>query len=263
MLSDNVKKFELKLGGTGLVIVIAGMAVLLCASFILGIGFGRNIDTYPEKISSLPQSILAKFWRPAKVESQQKVAESNNAVQDKGTMDLAFHNALIDQKTPSIQQLPPEVRKKEEEEVVVDHSESPQAPLETEPVKESVAQQKAIIVEKPEHEKKPEPRDAPPSSKEAKAEPAASSKEKSLILIHVVSMKERDKANQIAKTVASMGYPAKVSRADLKEKGVFYRVITTGFHTKEQAQTAADKISKKVNTKCIILSAGKDMDKKQ
>lgn len=76
-------------------------------------------------------------------------------------------------------------------------------------------------------------------------------------------MKDRDKANQIAKTVASMGYPAKVSRADLKEKGVFYRVITTGFHTKEQAQAAADKISKKVNTKCIVLPVGKDMDKNQ
>jgi cell division protein FtsN len=76
-------------------------------------------------------------------------------------------------------------------------------------------------------------------------------------------MKDRDKANQIAKTVASMGYPAKVSRADIKGKGVFYRVITTGFKTNEQAQAAADKISKKVNTKCIILPAGKDMDKNQ
>jgi len=263
MGSDNVKKFELQLGGTGLVIVIVGMTILLCASFILGVGFGRNIDTYPEKISSLPQRILAVFWRPAKVDSQQKMAESSESVQDKGSMDLAFHNALVDQKTPSMQQLPSVGKKQDEEEVVVDHSESPQAPIEAEPIKEAVLEPKAVVSEKPAHEKKSEARETAPSPEAAKTAPAASSKEKSLILIHVVSMKDRDKANQIAKTVASMGYPAKVSRADIKGKGVFYRVITTGFHTKEQAQAAADKISKKVNTKCIVLPAGKDMDKNQ
>ncbi len=123
MGSDNVKKFELKLNGTGLVIVIVGMTVLLCSSFILGVNFGRNIDTYPEKISSIPQRFLAMFWRPAKVDSQQKMVENSEPVQDKGSMDLAFHNALIDQKTPSIQQATPAEKEKEKEAVVVDHSE--------------------------------------------------------------------------------------------------------------------------------------------
>ena len=261
MGSDNIKKFELKLGGTGLVIVIVGMTILLCSAFILGVGFGRNIDTYPEKISSMPQQILAMFWRPAKVDSQQKIAESSEGVPEKGSMDLAFHNALVDQKTPSMQQAPAVTKKPDNEDVVVDQSVGAQAPSEVEPVKEAVPEQKAIVTEKPAHPKKIETRETPPSSKEAPAE--SSSKGASSILIHVVSMKDRDKANQIAKTVASMGYPAKVSRADIKGKGVFYRVITTGFNSREQAQAAAGKISKKVNTKCIILPAGKDMDKNQ
>ena len=264
MGSDNIKKFELKLGGTGLVIVIVGMTILLCVSFVLGVGFGRNIDTYPEKISSVPQRILAMFWRSAKVDSQQKIAESSEAVPEKDNMDLAFHNALIDQKTPSMQQAPVLTKKPENEAIVVDQSVGSQATSEVEPVKEAVPEQKAIVTEKPAHPKKIETKETPPSSKEAKDAPAASSsKGASSILIHVVSMKDRDKANQIAKTVASMGYPAKVSRADIKGKGVFYRVITTGFKTNEQAQAAADRISKKVNTKCIILPAGKDMDKNQ
>ncbi len=268
MGSDNIKKFELKLGGTGLLIVIAGMAALLCSAFILGVGFGRNIDTYPEKISSMPQRILAMFWRPAKVDSQQKIAESIEAAPEKGSMDLAFHNALIDQKTPSMQQAPAVTKKTENEAIVVDQSAGSQARTasEVEPVKEAVSEPKPVISEKPAHEKKSEAKETPPSSKEVKEvkeTPAASSKGASSILIHVVSMKDRDKANQIAKTVASMGYPAKVSRADLKEKGVFYRVITTGFKTNEQARAAADRISKKVSTKCIILPAGKDMDKNQ
>jgi cell division septation protein DedD len=263
MGSDNIKKFELKLGGTGLVIVIAGMAVLLCSAFILGVGFGRNIDTYPEKISSIPQRILAMFWRPAKVESQQKIAESSDVAPEKGSMDLAFHNALVDQKTPSMQQAPVATKKPDNEAIVVDQSVSSQVPSEVEPVKEVASETKAAVSEKPAEEKKSVARETSPSSKEVKETPAASSKGTSSILIHVVSMKDRDKANQIAKTVASMGYPAKVSRADIKGKGVFYRVITTGFKTNEQAQAAADKISKKVNTKCIILPAGKDMDKNQ
>jgi cell division protein FtsN len=263
MGSDNIKKFELKLGGTGLVIVIVGMTILLCSAFILGVGFGRNIDTYPEKISSMPQQILAMFWRPAKVDSQQKIAESSEGVPEKGSMDLAFHNALVDQKTPSMQQAPAVTKKPDNEDVVVDQSVGAQAPSEVEPVKEVVSETKAAISEKSDEEKKSGVRETPPSSKEAKETPAASSKGTSLVLIHVVSMKDRDKANQIAKTVASMGYPAKVSRADIKGKGVFYRVITTGFNSREQAQAAAGKISKKVNTKCIILPAGKDMDKNQ
>jgi len=263
MGSDNIKKFELRLGGTGLVIVIVGITILLCSAFILGVGFGRNIDTYPEKISSMPQSILAMFWRPAKVDSQQKIAESSDGVPEKGSMDLAFHNALVDQKTPSMQQAPSVTKKLDNEDVVVDQSVVSQEPSEVEPVKEVVSETKAAVSEKSAEENKSVARKTPSSSKEAKETSATTSKGTSLILIHVASMKDRDKANQIAKTVASMGYPTKVSRVDIKEKGVFYRVITTGFNSREQAQAAADKISKKVNTKCIILAAGKDMDKNQ
>jgi len=68
----NIKKFELKLGKTSLFIVVGGMTVLLCLSFVLGVEVGKNIDTYPEKISSMPQQVLALFWRPAKVASGQK-----------------------------------------------------------------------------------------------------------------------------------------------------------------------------------------------
>ncbi|PKN83659.1 MAG: hypothetical protein CVU51_11995 [Deltaproteobacteria bacterium HGW-Deltaproteobacteria-1] len=196
MGSDNIKKFELKLGGTGLVIVIVGMTILLCASFLLGVGFGRNIDTYPEKISSMPQRILAMFWRPAKVDRQQKVAESSETVQDKGNMDLAFHNALVDQKTPSMQQPPAVTKKTDNEAIVVDQSVVSQATSEVEPVKEVVSETKAAASEKSAEENKSGAIKTPSSSKEAKEAPAASSKGASSILIHVVSMKDRDKANQ-------------------------------------------------------------------
>ncbi|MHB8137509.1 MAG: SPOR domain-containing protein [Smithellaceae bacterium] len=252
MGSDNIKKFELKLGRTGVIIVIAGMAVLLCSSFILGVGFGRNIDTYPENVSSLPQRFLALFWRPAKVASQQEIA-AKDVPPDKGNMDLAFHNALINQKTPSMQQAPAVANKPDSEAIAVDQTAIQQVPTEVEPAKEEAYERKVTVSEKSSAAKKPV----------IKEVPAASSSAGSSFLVHVASMKDKGKANQIAKTVASLGYPTKVSKADIKGKGIFYRVTTRGFETKAKAQTAADKISGKVNTKCIILPVGADMDKHQ
>ncbi len=253
MGSDNIKKFELKLGRTGVIIVIAGMAVLLCSSFILGVGFGRNIETYPENVSSVPQRFLALFWRPAKVASQQEIA-AKDVSPDKGNMDLAFHNALINQKTPSMQQAPAVAKKPDEQAVVVDQTAVQQAPPEVEPVKEEAYERKVTVSEKSPAAKKSAIKEVPAAS-------SSSSSSGSSFLIHVASMKDKDKAKQIAKTVASLGYPTKVSKAEIKGKGIFYRVITKGFETKAKAQTAASMISGKVNTKCIILPAGADMDK--
>jgi len=106
MGSGNIKKFEIRLGRTGLIIVIGGMTVLLCLSFLLGVGVGKNIDTYPEKISSIPQQFLGFFWRPAKMAGGQRVAGKTEAKPDSGNMDLTFHKALTSQQTVPIQPLP-------------------------------------------------------------------------------------------------------------------------------------------------------------
>ncbi len=248
MGSGNIKKFELKLGRTGLIIVICGMSILLCLSFVLGVGVGKNMDTYPERISSVPQQVLAFFWRSARIESGQKNVESKQAQSEKGNMNLAFHNALTGDKVPSIQQ-PPGSEKKTDEGIVEDQKAKPEMPA-------------AVM---------PERKVAGPSRKEASGQPAAdhekprpetNSKIKETqdpvnetgpsFVIHVASMKDKAKANLIQKTVVALGYPAKVTKADIKGKGTWYRVVATGFKSKALAQTAADKISKKVKTNCII-----------
>ncbi len=258
MGSGNIKKFELKLGRNGIIIVILGMAVLLCLTFVLGVEVGKNMDTYPEKISSTPQQILAFFWRPAKVADQQKIAAGKEPAPVKGNMDLAFHNTLTDQKKTSSQK-PPVVEKKSDSAVVTDQNVKPQpSPIET--PKDEVVPPKKEVAEKQIAVSKKEPVETKSKIKEILD---ADLSTKSSFLIHVASMKDRDKANQIAKTVASMGYPSKVSKADIQGKGVFYRVTTTGFETKAKAQVAADKISKKVKTNCIIRPAGGDAGKNQ
>ncbi|MEE9911467.1 MAG: SPOR domain-containing protein [Deltaproteobacteria bacterium] len=254
MGSGNIKKFELKLGRTGLIIVIGGMVVLLCLSFILGVGVGKNMDTYPEKIASMPQRVLAFFWRPAKDASGEKVIEDKETPQERGSMDLAFHNALTSQKIPSIQDLPT-AEKKPDDKAATEQKAKPKvspaaksADEGTDPPGGEQSGQQEVVNEKLPPENKAKIKEVPPPVQHAG----------SLFLVHVASLKDKVKANQIQKTVVAMGYPAKVTKADIKGKGTWYRVVATGFMSKTEAQTAAGKISKKVKTNCIIRPATQD-----
>ena len=252
MGSGNIKKLELKLGRTGLIIVIIGMTALLCLSFILGVGVGKNINTYPEKISSLPQQLLALFWRPAKVADEQKNRATMETQPDSGNMDLTFHDTLTGQKTLSIQQ-PPVAEKKPDNAMVKDQKVKPQKPTVVLPPQEEASELKVTVSEKSPVEKKSKINEVSTAVR-----PAGPS-----FIVYVASLKDKDKANQINKTVATLGYSAKVVKVDIKDKGTWHRVIVMGFETKAQAQTAADRISKKVKTNCIIRTAGGDAGKNQ
>ncbi len=253
MGSGNIKKFEVKLGRTGLIIVIGGMTVLLCLSFVLGVGVGKNIDTYPHKISSLPQQVLALFWRPAKVAVQQKNTEVTEAQPEKSKMNLTFHDALTGQVTMPIQQLPAAAKKQDsavvKEQKVETQKQPAPAPL---PLKE-----KAITTKKEASEQKVTVKEKSPVEKKSKIKEASTPGHPaaSLFLVHVASLKDKAKAAQIHKSVAALGYPSKNVKVDIKGKGTWYRIIVTGFETRAQAQAAADRISKKVKTHCIIRPA--------
>jgi len=257
MSSGNIKRFELKLGRTGIIVTIAGMAFLLCGSFILGVTVGKNIDTYPEKISSTPQRILSFFWRPAKAANQQNSAESGDGAAGKGNMDLAFHNTLTSSKTLPIQ-TPPGAEKVQEKEVAVNQNvpatvvPEPKAPKEEIAAKQEAGTSKKDVIEE---------KIIADSRLEKKEESASSASSGASYFIHVASLKEKGKADQINKVVADLGYKSKVIKTDIKGKGIWYRIIATGFETKAQAKVAVDKISKKVKTTCIIRQAGTDGDK--
>jgi len=258
MGSGNIKKLEVKLGKTGLMILIGGMVVLLCLSFVLGVGVGKNIDTYPEKISSIPQQVLALFWRPAKVASQQKSLAGKATETDK-SMDLTFHNALTSPKAPSMQQLPvPE--KKPDVNTAANQKIKSQPPSDASTPQEDAASpqeetpaRKLPEAEKISAEKKAKVKDAP-----APAQTAGM-----LYVVHVASLKDKNKAIQINKTVAAQGYSSKMVKTDVKGKGTWYRVMVPGFETKGQAQIASDKIARKVKTKCVIRAVPADADGNQ
>lgn len=75
--------------------------------------------------------------------------------------------------------------------------------------------------------------------------------------VHVVSYKEKAKADLTGKKVKLLGYKTRVVMADLGKKGKWYRVIADGFDTREKAQKAAKTISGKIKgTSCTVLGNG-------
>lgn len=257
MGSGNAKKFEWKLGTSGLLVVIIGTAVLLCLSFLAGVGVGRNMDTYPEKVSSLPQRVLHFFWRPAKVAGPISPSDTGESQAEKGSKELVFHDALTRQKIPSIQQ-PSVEEKKDAQDVVAQIIANPPSAQEAEPPSEEAAAPEQVVAPPV----APMGRKTPVEKKGVvKETPVSGSSAATSYVLQVASLKEKKKALQIQKTVTEMGYSAKVVQAEVKGKGTWYRVMATGFASKAAARAAAGKIDGKAKTHSIIRPAAADVRK--
>ena len=246
MASGNIKNFELRLKKQGLIIVIVGMDALLCFTFLLGVDVGKNIDTYPEQIAALPRKVLAFIWRPAKNQTPQKVTEDKSREEDSKNgenIDLTYHNTLTSKKGVVKEQPVPDRQK-----IVETPAEKP---VESKPQNEETgtldlnveAQKSPVpVIEKTNEEGKPKAKEAAPS--------IASHKQK--FVIQAASLKEKAKASQMSKSIAALGFKSRVVEIDIKGKGIWFRVIVSGFDERAQAQAAADKIAKKIKTNCII-----------
>jgi cell division septation protein DedD len=245
MATGNIKNFELKIGKTGLIIIITGMAVFLCASFLLGVDVGKNIDTYPEKIAALPQKALAMVWRPARVSIAQSTAENKSGqsqpAAEGSNIDLTFYDALTTKKgivkTESVPDKPPVTALPPKEEEVQKGNFNIEAQKPPQTVNEkSKTNEKSKVKEEA----------------KAKENIADTASGKSKFIVQVASLKEKKKAEQMNKKVTSLGFKSEVIKADVKGKGVMFRVISSGFESKVKAQEAAKKISAKTKTDCMV-----------
>jgi cell division septation protein DedD len=254
MASGNIKKMELKLGRTGIIIVVVGMTALLCSVFMLGVHIGKNIDTYPEKIASIPQKALALIWRPAKTTATTDIVDNKQGEgQTKAgdSLDLTFYNTLTSKKgvvkdqpltekkmveTPPPQTDLPQLKGEEKETTGGNGLETQMQPAK---VNEKADDNNKRVVNKVE---------------------TNVTAGKQTFIIQAASLKEKAKAYQMIKNLSDMGYKSHVVKIDIKGKGTWFRVIVSGFDERARAQVAADKIAKKMKTKCIIRRV--DADKK-
>ena len=98
------------------------------------------------------------------------------------------------------------------------------------------------------------------NSKEKEIEPiVASNKQK--FKIQAASLKDKTKANKMSKKIASLGFISQVIKVEIKGKGTLFRVIVSGFENKVKADEAAQKISQKTGTNCIIKSINRETKK--
>ena len=247
MASGNVKNFELRLKKLGLIIVITGMAALICFAFLLGVNVGKNIDTYPEKITALPRKVLAFIWRPAEIPTPQEDSK------DEENIDLTYYNNLTSKKGLGKEQ--PVTTKKDSIE-----PQSPQTAASLANGNEENANVGANIeTQKKSTAIKGAAKDD--SKSKTKEAPAFAPPNKQKFIIQVASLREKAKAYQLNKKIAALGFEALIVPTDIKGKGTWYRVVISGLESKAQAQATAVKISKKTGTNCIIRNIDSNVRK--
>jgi len=240
MATGNIKNFELKIGKTGLIIIVAGMSAFLCAAFLFGVDVGKNIDTYPDKIAALPQRVLALVWRPARIGIAQNAPDNKNGQHQSSVeknIDLTFYDDLTSKKgianVDSIpEKQPPNLQTKNEEEAAKGNFNiEAQKPSQAANEKSTATQE--------------------PKVKEAAADVVSG---KNQFIVQAASLKEKKKADQVSKKISSLGFKTQIIKTEIKGKGTMFRVTASGFQNKVQAQEAAQKISSKTKTNCIVKS---------
>ena len=246
MKSENIKNFELKVGKAGLIIIVVGMAVLLCTAFLFGVDVGKNIDTYPDKIAALPQKALALVWQPANIRAAQSVPDNKDGPsqpQTQENIDLTFYNDLTSKKGIQKEQPVPEKQpvflpSPAEEETVANNfnvKNKNTAPVNDKTREKGDVKAKEIV-------------------------PSVASNTKKFI-IQAASLKDKTTANKMNNKILSLGFISQVIKVDVKGKGIMFRVVVSGFEDMVQADKAAQKITKKTGTDCLIKSIDSEANK--
>jgi len=233
MASKNIKNFEIKLKKTGIVVIIAGMAVLLCLTFLLGVEVGKSLDTYPEKISSLPKKIFALISQPVKIDPDNSLDDT----EEKEENDLSVQEKLTI-KSSSDEKTTPD---KENLKVTSDKIDED--------------------IKKIEDTKKTSSNKIEISENKEKKPAAHVKKAQKKYIIHAASFKDKDKAYMLNKQIAELGVKPTIIPVELKDKGLWYRVIVSGLESKSKAQSVADQIAKKTGSKCTIRAVEVSADK--
>ncbi|MGZ3580641.1 MAG: SPOR domain-containing protein [Syntrophales bacterium] len=109
----------------------------------------------------------------------------------------------------------------------------------------------------PEEKKSPA---AAPSDEKRASVPAATQAEikapaeQEKYQIQVGSFKEKEKADQLGKKLAGLGFSPRVAEVQVPKKGKWLRITLEGFESREDAQKAADRVAGKIKgLNCVVL----------
>ncbi len=273
MVAKNRKQFEVKLGKTGVSLLVMGMVTGLFATFLFGVKVGKNIDTYPAMVSGyLPDRIGERLgWKkpaPAVVAEAKKDTPSP----EERDLDLTFYDTLTKGKDGDlILRRPAASTPTAPSAAPADRPAVPQGPPIQAPavpaVKPAVKAPAAGVMQPSPAVKPPlqaQARDVPIPPSPAASKPAApvpgavkpapgatevpgnAARPKGKYGVQLVSYRERDKAEQLSKKLADLGYHPHIAPVEVPGKGTWYRVQLTGFGDADQARKASAAVSEKV-----------------
>ncbi|MDI6775836.1 MAG: SPOR domain-containing protein [Syntrophales bacterium] len=225
MAPRNTRTFEFKLGKRGFILFIFGISLLLFFVYVFGVMVGKNIDTYPEKLSwGIPDMVKKRLgfsYKPDKTETVAAVRERMGGSTAEEDFDLTFYDTLT--------------RKWDERRGVI---------------LEGSKEKKPAI---PQAEQRKDKRPPLPAVTEHSREKTPPVKEK--YLVQVVSYREKEKADRLCKRLKVLGYNPGIVTTELPGRGRWFRVILGGFETRQEAQKVVGVVSKKIaGLSCVIRS---------
>ncbi|HQN26617.1 MAG TPA: SPOR domain-containing protein [Syntrophales bacterium] len=242
MVAKNRKQFEVKLGKTGISLLVFGMAAGLFATFLFGVTVGKNIDTYPAAITGYLPGVLGEWlgWKAPAAPVVLGEAKKETAPPEEDEFDLTFYDTLSKKKEGDIiLQRPVAPRPSAKDARSAPSASLPAARLPATPTAKAPATAGQT--------QPPAAAAVPGAGKPAPAGPAekpVAGKEK--FLVQLVSYQEKAKAEQLNKKVAALGYLPRVEAVEVPGKGTWYRVVLSGFDSVESGKKAADAVSAKI-----------------
>ncbi|MDR2861637.1 MAG: SPOR domain-containing protein, partial [Syntrophobacterales bacterium] len=224
MASENKRHFEVRLRKLGILTLVCSMAGLLFVFFLFGIVVGNNLETYPEKISRQWPAQFLQWCGLLEYDKITPVAVEKHEERQQGIRevevvpDVVVPHAQPDQEEPlpPVQEKPP-------------------------PVREKPTPQKDVPPQV-----KPKAAAPPPAPSAKKIEEILKDDGKKnsgkKYLVQVTSHKDKKIAEEVVAKIAKIGFKAQISRVDLQEKGIWYRVTVPAMKGQKEAEEAAQKI---------------------
>lgn len=240
-MAKNTRKFQFVLGRTGFIAFILGMAALVVVFFLLGIKMGAYLDTYPEKLASLPFEVVRYLGLDE---------ESRQASKEQAAL-------LAEKRQPPLQEAD---RKQEPGQQT---AESTGAPVNTGEnttgnlLQKQVVQPPAETINSPTNP--PVVRGSevampvPAMNLEAakpKVEPAVN------YLIQVVAFREMEKARRYSEEINRIGYKSEVESFEQADSGAWFRVVIRNFETAEAARKVASRLNERLKgVNCVVRTS--------
>jgi len=228
MQMQRKKSFEIRLRKTGFVLFTFGVSCLLLIAFVFGVMVGKNIESYPEKITGVIPGLIKKKIAAAPISlpdvavRPEDVRESSDAATTEDVR-LTFYDNLTGKKA---------ARDSAAEKVF---EERPS------PVSRLVEQGRPTVAEKPVVGKE---------NVIGSDTPHSGAK----FILRVASLKDEAKARELQKSLLGLGYQSNLEFREVDSKGKFYRVNLAGFGTREEAEKVAEIVKKKTSLDCLITS---------